>query len=159
MMRRSGGRRRRMSKKEKLSMVLDVVKANNVRTVKIPLNWAKDRYWLSATSSGLWRGVTTTEGPGEARWQGQGHGKRASMAWRWRRWEDKQILSGMNRWRVFRLEEIWPPKGAEKKTGDKEEIEGAREWSVWLDLWRPRAWALLLHLIHRSHPCWKHPCP
>lgn len=36
------GRRRRMSKKEKLSMVLDVVKMNNVRTVKIPLNWAKD---------------------------------------------------------------------------------------------------------------------
>lgn len=41
-MHRSGGRRRRMSKKEKLSMVLDVVKMNNVRTVKIPLNWAKD---------------------------------------------------------------------------------------------------------------------
>lgn len=43
-MHRSMGGRKRTSKKEKLSMVLDVVKVNNVRMVKISLNWAEDGY-------------------------------------------------------------------------------------------------------------------
>ena len=37
-----GAGRRRVSRRKKLCAVSDVVKVNNVRTVKVPLNWPRD---------------------------------------------------------------------------------------------------------------------
>lgn len=69
-------------------MVLDVEKVSNVRMVKTSLSLTKMRYWLCAASD--------LEDEGETWWWGKGKRTYTSIAWKWRKCDNRLILELMN---------------------------------------------------------------
>lgn len=129
-------------------MVLDVIKVSNVRTLKTSLSLAKMRILIVCCFQSL-------EDGGGTWWWGKARTAYISIAWKWRKWENRLILE-LNEWRLFWCEDLWPCEVAEKLTLGQEDrfLFSVREISPGQDPWRLHvSEALLLHLIHWSHRC------